>query len=481
MRDTTVFLRIDRKDPATRPPAERVMDYRDVAIPRGRALSEEQASRCVNCAVPFCHWTCPLGNYIPDWNDRMADGQWEEALRLLERTNTLPEITGRICPALCESGCVLEISEGAVTIRENELAVIEHGFQAGFIYPRPPCRRTGRSVAVVGSGPAGLACADQINKAGHRVVVFERDAKPGGILRYGIPDFKLEKWVIDRRLDIWKAEGIEFVSGADVGSALPVSKLRKEFDAVCLAAGSRLPRDLKIEGRTLRGIHFAMDYLTRSNRRVAGEPLPAGQIIDAEGKKVVVIGGGDTGADCVGTAHRQGARQVVQIELLARPPEKRGPRDRWPRYPTLLKTSTSHEEGGLREWSVLTKRFAGEGGAVKKLLCIRTDTSQRDEKGNLLIREIPGTEFEIEADLVLLAMGFVSAEPEGLLKEIGISLGPRGSVQTDSQHLTAVPGVFSAGDMRRGQSLVGRAISEGRKAAHYIDRFLMGRSDLPFM
>ena len=481
MNEPVVFLEVPRRETTYRPVAERVKDYRDVTVWRDETQSQQQALRCLNCGLPFCHWSCPLGNAVPTWNKHLADGEWEEAFRALQATNNLPEVTARICPALCEPACVLGICWDAVTIRENELAVIEHAFQQGFVRPRPPTRRTGQSVAVVGSGPAGLSCADQLNQAGHRVVVFERDAKAGGLLRYGIPDFKLEKWVLDRRLSIWKAEGLTFRTGVHVGVTYPVSRLRKAFDAVCLTGGSRVPRDLPIEGRQLRGIHFALDYLTQSNRRVAGERIRADALLDARGKRVVVMGGGDTGADCVGTAHRQGAARVLQLEILPRPPEHRRPDDLWPDYPVILRTSSSHEEGGERDWAVLTKAFRGTEGSVTTMACVRVEWAQPDPASRPVMREIPGTEFELEADLVLLALGFVSPERHGWLDALGVTFDARGNIQTDQRYMTSADGVFSAGDMRRGQSLVVHAISEGRKAAHHIDRYLMGTSSLPEM
>lgn len=481
MKDVVQFVDIPRRASAYRPAAERIQDYRDVAIPREEPVSQEQASRCLNCGLPFCHWTCPVGNDVPEWNTHVARGEWAEAFRSLQATNNLPEVTARVCPAACEPACVLGIGWEPVTIRDNELAVIEYAFAHGLVQPRPPRRRTGKSVAIIGSGPAGLSCADQLNQAGHRVVVFERDPKIGGILRYGIPDFKLEKRILDRRLKIWKAEGIRFRAGVHVGFAYPLSRLCKEFDAVCLAGGSRVPRDLLIEGRQLRGIHFAMDYLAQSNRRVAGERIPSEAAIEARGKRVVVIGGGDTGADCVGTAHRQGAAGIVQLELLVRPPAHRGPTDLWPDYPMILRTSSSHEEGGERQWSVLTKAFLGRDGAVEKLACVRLEWVAPDSTNRPAMREIPGTEFELEAQLVLLAMGFVSAEHPTWLDALGVQFDARGKVQTDAQYMTAADGVFAAGDMRRGQSLVVHAISEGRRAAHHIDRYLMGHSDLPLL
>jgi glutamate synthase (NADPH/NADH) small chain len=356
-----------------------------------------------------------------------------------------------------------------VTIRENELSIIEYAFGAGLVKPLRLEKRTGKEIAVIGSGPAGLACADQLNQAGHLAVVFEKDEQIGGMLRYGIPDFKLEKWILDRRLEILKKEGIVFVSGMDVGTDYPIGKLRKDFAAVCLATGSRVPRDLKIEGRGLKGIHFALDYLVQENKRVSGERIASDKLIDAKGKLAVVIGGGDTGADCVGTAHRQGAKCVVQIELLAKPPECRTPDYPWPKYPLLCKTSASHEEGGLRDWSVSTQRFSGENGWVKKLLCQK------------LTPEGVGRGFEIEADLVILAMGFLHPEHNGLVKDLGLELDAKGNVKTDENYMTKVKGVFSAGDMHRGQSLVVSAISEGRRAAYCIDKYLMGRSNLSML
>jgi glutamate synthase (NADPH/NADH) small chain len=427
-----------------------------------------------------------VGNYIPEWNDFLFRKHWQKAFELLQAANNFPEFTGRICPATCEYACVLGINDDPITIRENELSIIEYAFRHGLVKYRPPKVRTGKRVAIVGSGPSGLACADQLNKAGHEATVFERDDKIGGILRYGIPDFKLEKHIIDRRLDILKKEGIKFEtsSNIDVGDrhACP---LQKDFDAVCFACGCRVPRDLKIEGRELKGIHFAMDYLTQSNRRVGEgfKPLPAsrGGFIDGKGKKVVVIGGGDTGADCVGTAHRQGAACVTQIEVLPRPYECRTEAYPWPKYPLLLKTTSSHEEGGDRHWAVLTKSFIGERGNIKKLSCVKVEFSERDGKSCSAMKEIPGSEFEIEADLVILAIGFLHPERSGLLVDLNVEFDERGNVKTDRDYMTSVGKVFSAGDMRRGQSLVVWAISEGRRAAHCIDKHLMGESDLPFM
>ncbi|MDP3787329.1 MAG: glutamate synthase subunit beta [Candidatus Omnitrophota bacterium] len=479
MGDVKGFLKVKREEPLYRPVCERLKDYREALKLRSDDKSREQGSRCMDCGVPFCHWGCPVGNYIPEWNDLMFRGQWKKAIETLHATNNLPEITGRLCPATCEYACVLGINDDPVTIRENELAIIEHAFREGWIRPNPPKKRTGKKIAVVGSGPAGLACADQLNKAGHKVTVFERDDKVGGILRYGIPDFKLEKSIIDRRVTILKKEGIGFKTSVDVGVDYKISKLKKDFDVIVLTGGSRVPRDLNIPGRELKGIHFAMDYLIQSNRRVSGAKIPMEEIIDAKGKKVVIIGGGDTGADCVGTAHRQGASCVVQIELLPQPSECRTLDMPWPKYPMLLKTSSSHVEGGERKWAVSTKQFIGEKGHLERLSCIKVDIG-KDEKGCLLIKDIPGTEFEIEADLVILALGFVHPE-KGLIFHLGVELDLRGNVKTDEHYLTSVKGVFAAGDMRRGQSLIVWAISEGRRAAHAIDRYLMGETCLPDM
>ena len=481
MGDPRGFLKSARQISPYRAICERTKDFKEVSVPRSERESQEQASRCMDCSTPFCHWSCPIGNYIPEWNDYMFRGNWKAALALLDATNNLPEITGRICPALCEYACVLGLNDDAVTIRENELSVIESGFKKGLIKPNIISRRTGRKIAVIGSGPAGLSCAAQLNKAGHSVVVFERDKKPGGILRYGIPDFKLEKALIDRRIDIWKKEGIVFETGVNAGIDYPAGKLLDEFDAVCLAGGSRVPRDLKIEGRDLKGIYFAMDYLMQSNAWIAGEKIPKDELIDAKAKKVVVIGGGDTGADCVGTAHRQGAVCVVQIEVLPKPDECRTATYPWPQYPLLLKTTSSHEEGGDRHWAVLTKSFVGEQGSIKKLSCVKVEFSETDGKTCPVMKEISGSAFEIETDLVILAVGFLHPEHSRLLADLNVEFDKRGNVKTGENYMTSVDKVFSAGDMRRGQSLVVWAISEGRRSAYCIDKYLMGESNLPFM
>ena len=449
MGDKKGYINVKRSKPECRPVYERVMDFSCVALPRGERQSRDQASRCMDCGTPFCNFGCPLGNYIPEWNDLVFNGHWDKAAELLDATNNLPEITGRACPATCEYACVLGINDDPVTIKENELSIIEYAFKKGLIKPKPPLKRTGKKVAVIGSGPAGLACAAQLNRAGHKVTVFEKDDRLGGTMRYGIPDFKLEKAILDRRIDIWNKEGIDFMVNKKI------EKLPKGYDAVCLAGGSRVPRDLKIKGRELQGIHFAMEYLVQSNKRVSGYKIQDKDLIDAKGKIVVVIGGGDTGADCVGTANRQGASSVVQIEILPKPSGSRPADQPWPKYPMILRTSTSHEEGCSRNWSVTTKEFIGYNGQVKKLIC--------EKDGKLL---------EISADLVILALGFLHTEPFNHLK---LELDKKGNIRTDHNYMTSKKGVFAAGDTRRGQSLIVWAISEGRNAAKNIDQYLMGK------
>ncbi|MEO0293306.1 MAG: glutamate synthase subunit beta [candidate division WOR-3 bacterium] len=475
------FLEIKRETAELRPVEERINDYRDVSIPRKDETTREQASRCMDCGTPFCHWGCPIGNYIPEWNDLLFNNQWEKAYELLSATNNFPEITGRICPALCEHSCVLSINDEAVTIRENELAIIEYSFKSGLVKAKPPLKRTGKKIAIVGSGPAGLAAAHQLNKVGHQVVVFERDQKIGGILRYGIPDFKLEKHILDRRLKLMEKEGIEFKVNTFVGVDIDSEKLLKDFDAICLAIGSRVPRDLKIKGRELQGIHFAMDYLIQSNKKVSGEKIPPEKIIDAKNKEVVIIGGGDTGADCVGVAKRQGAKSIIQIEILEKPPACRTTNDPWPFYPSILKNSSSHEEGCERLWSVLTKEFIGKEGYVEKLHCVRVEFKKTDKMNCPIMKEIPKSDFEIKADLVILSIGFLHPEHRGLVEDLKLELTERGNIKTDENFMTTREGVFAAGDMHRGQSLVVWAISEGRRVAHNIDKYLMGKSNLPIL
>jgi glutamate synthase (NADPH/NADH) small chain len=480
MADIKGFLKVKRQAQSLRPVCERVKDFREVNILLPEFSIKEQTSRCMDCGTPFCHSGCPIGNYIPEWNDFVFHNQWGKAISLLSATNNLPEITGRICPAPCEYACVLGINDDPVTIRENELGIIEHAFKNGLIKPQIPKERTNKKVAIVGSGPAGLSCADQLNSVGHQVVVFERDDAIGGILRYGIPDFKLEKKIIDRRIKLLEKEGIKFKTGINIGTDYKIEKLKREFDVICIACGSRAPRDLNIKGRALFGIHFAMDYLIQSNRRIRGEEIPPDKLIDARGKRIVVIGGGDTGADCVGVAHRQSASCVIQIEIMPKPQACRTRDCPWPEYPLLLKSSTSHQEGGERDWSVLTKKFIGSEGRVQKLSCVRVNF-KKDAAGCPLMQEIKGSEFEIETDLVILALGFLHPEKKGIIEELKLDLDQKGNIKTRDDFMTSKTGVFACGDMRRGQSLIVWAISEGRKAAHYIDKYLMGESALPIL
>jgi glutamate synthase (NADPH/NADH) small chain len=474
------FLEVKRKKTSYRSPQERIKDYKEVSLLRSDKESSRQASRCMDCGTPFCNWACPLGNYIPEWNDEAYKGNWKRAFELLNATNNLPEITGRICPALCEYSCVLGLNDDAVTIRENELAIIEHAFKKGWLKPDKPKKRTGKNIAVIGSGPAGLASAMQLNKAGHKITVFERDEKPGGILRYGIPDFKLDKKLIDRRLDIMKKEGIMFKTSTEAGTDIKAQDLLKNYDALCLTAGSRTPRDIKIEGRSLKGICFAMDFLTQSNRAVAGQKYKYNDELWAKDKSVVIIGGGDTGADCLGVAHRQGAKKVVQLEIMPKPPECRSDKYPWPYYPLLYKTSTSHEEGGQRYFSVMTKKFRGKYGFVKKLNCIKVDF-KKDKNSCPLMQEVKGSEFEIDADLVIIAAGFIHPEHKGLINDLKLKTDERGNVKTNENFMSSKDKVFAAGDVRRGQSLIVWAISEGRKAAFCVDKYLMGKSSLPYI
>jgi glutamate synthase (NADPH/NADH) small chain len=473
MGKVTGFMEYQRETPERRPAAERVQDYfevyREFPVDKVRA----QGARCMDCGVPFCLAGCPLNNIIPDWNDLAYKGRWRDAIRVLHSTNNFPEFTGRVCPAPCEAACVLGINEPPVTIKLIEQTVIDHAFGEGWIQPEPPPARTGRRVAVIGSGPAGLAAAQQLNRAGHSVTVFEKADRIGGLLRYGIPDFKLDKRLVDRRLEQMREEGIEFRPRCWVGRDVPAEDLRKEYDAILLAGGAEQARDLHVPGREMKGIHQAMDYLPQQNRRVARDlEDPAGAIL-ATGKRVVIIGGGDTGADCLGTAHRQGALSVHQFEIMPRPPETRSPLTPWPLWPLQLRIESAHEEGGIREWSAATTAFSGdEQGNLKRLDAVRVGPAPRFEP-------IPGTEFSVEADLVLLALGFTGPVRGGLLDELGVELDARGNVRTGEDYATSAAGVFAAGDMRRGQSLVVWAIAEGRRAARAIDAFLMGESKLP--
>jgi len=478
MGKVTGFIEFKRDKQPYRPVAERIRDWKQVMLPSPTDKLQKQGARCMDCGIPFCHQGCPLGNLIPDWNDLVYRERWREAIDRLHATNNFPEFTGTLCPAPCEGSCVLEINDDPVTIKAIELAIIDHAFEAGWVKPEPPVVRTGKKVAVVGSGPAGLAAAQQLNRAGHWVTVFERDDRIGGLLRYGIPEFKMEKRVLDQRLRQLETEGVKFVTSAHVGVSVPVEDLRKNFDAILLAGGACAPRDLPIPGRELDGIHFAMEYLTLQNRRCEGDQISDEQFITAHGKRVVIIGGGDTGADCLGTVHRQGAVSVHQFEILPRPPDTRAPDNPWPQWPNIYRVSAAHEEGGERVYSVSTKRlFGDERGHLMGLESIQVELTR--DNGRMAFKEIPGTEFTLPCELVLLAMGFLGAEREGMLAALGVKVTDRGNVWRDGNWMTSVPGVFTAGDMQRGQSLIVWAIAEGRSAARGIDQYLMGHSDLP--
>jgi glutamate synthase (NADPH/NADH) small chain len=474
---TTGFLEIQRKKWPTRPVTERLRDWREVYLPYPEAELQQQGARCMDCGVPFCHQGCPLGNLIPDWNDLVYRDRWRDAIERLHATNNFPEFTGRLCPAPCEGACVLGINDDPVTIKAVEVSIIEHAFERGWVAAEAPAVRTGKKVAVVGSGPAGLAAAEQLNRAGHSVIVFERADRIGGLLRYGIPEFKMEKRFLDRRLRLMEKAGVVFQTNAHIGVNLPVADLRRDFDALVLAGGACAPRDLSIPGRELGGIHFAMDYLTLSNRRCEGDAIPDDAFISAAGKRVVIIGGGDTGADCLGTVHRQGAVSVHQFELLPRPPDTRAPDNPWPQWPNIFRVSSAHEEGGERVYSVSTQRFVGDGGRVRRLEAVKVDMVRAN--GRVEFRPVGGSDFGLDVDLVLLAMGFVGPEKPGLLADLGVRLTERGTVWRDTSWMTSVPGVFTCGDMQRGQSLIVWAIAEGRSAARGVDAFLMGRSELP--
>ena len=481
MADPKGFMTYSREDEDERPVEERLRDWREIPLPGAPDMLSRQGARCMDCGVPFCHAGCPLGNLVPDWNDLVHRDRWREALARLHATNNFPEWTGRVCPAPCETACVLGINEPAVTIKMIEREIADRGWAEGWIAPEPPARRTGRSVAVVGSGPAGMACAQQLNRAGHMVTVYERADRVGGLMTYGIPDFKMEKVHVTRRVAQMEAEGVRFVTGCHVGRDVSAGDLRAEHDAVVLAGGATRPRDLPVPGRELGGIHFAMDFLTRQNRVNAGDAIPEEERILASGREVVVLGGGDTGSDCVGTALRQGARNVTQIELLPQPPAGRPPHQPWPYYPMILRCSSSHEEGCRRDWSIMTRSFEDDGrGRVRALEAVRLEWAP-DEQGRMTMRETAGSEFSIEADLVLLALGFVGPETGGLIEQLGVELDERGNVRADERYMTSAEGVFAAGDMRRGQSLVVWALAEGRDAARGVDQWLMGRSDLPSM
>jgi len=471
MGKVTGFLEIDRADRRYAQASDRIRHYREFMLPLSEESTRNQAARCMNCGIPYCHTGCPVNNQIPDWNDLVYRGDWEEASRNLHTTNNFPEFTGRICPAPCEASCTLNLQDSSVTIKTIECAIVDRAWSEGWIKPEPPAQRTGKRVAVVGSGPAGLACSQQLARVGHEVHLFEKHAKPGGLLRYGIPDFKMEKSHVDRRVAQMKAEGVVFHCGTLVGRDIAARSLVDDYDAVVLSGGAEAPRDLPVPGRDLAGVHFAMDFLPQQNRRVSGEPIGSNEPISASGKHVVVIGGGDTGSDCIGTSIRQGAVKVTQLEIMPMPPKAEDKLMTWPNWPLKLRTSSSHEEGAERDFAVLTQSFDGDNGAVTALNCVRADSK---------FKPVEGSQFQIKADLVLLAMGFVSPVHEGMVSDLGVALDKRGNVEANVVNYAASQAkVYSCGDMRRGQSLVVWAIREGRQCASAVDKALMGATVLP--
>jgi glutamate synthase (NADPH/NADH) small chain len=478
----TGFMEYPRQDRVYAPISDRVTNYQEFMIPLTEDALTLQGARCMDCGIPFCHNACPVDNIIPDWNDLVYKGDWKRAIEILHSTNNFPEFTGRICPAPCQEACTLNLDDAPVTIKTIEHAIIERAWEEGWIKPEIPAHKTGKSVAVVGSGPSGMACAQQLARAGHGVVLFEKNNRIGGLMRYGIPDFKLDKKVIDRRMSQMATEGVVFRANTHVGVDIAADKLLEEFDAVVLTGGSEQPRDLPIPGRELEGVHFAMDFLRTNSRRVQGDDIPEEDFISAQGKNVVVIGGGDTGSDCIGTSTRHGALSVTQLEILPKPPEKENKELTWPNWPNKLRTSSSHEEGCERMWSVTSKKFLGENGKLTGVVCAKVEWNQ-DDSGNWQMSEVEGSEFELKAELVTLAMGFLHPVHEGMLQQLGVSLDSRGNVRGATEgseaYKTSVDGVFAAGDMRRGQSLVVWAIREGRQCAHAVDTYLMGESQLP--
>jgi glutamate synthase (NADPH) small chain len=471
MGKATGFKEFKRETPARRPATERINDWFEIYLDFPEDNLRKQGARCMDCGIPFCHTGCPVNNIIPDWNDLVYRGRWQEAIRRLHATNNFPEFTGRICPAPCEAACVLGINEPPVTIKHIEKSIVDRAWEEGWIVPEPPLARTGKRVAVIGSGPAGLAAAQQLCRAGHWVTVFEKDDRIGGLLRYGIPNFKMDKSVLDRRLKQMEAEGVEFLTNQHVGENVSIEVIRKDYDAVLLSGGAQQARDLTVPGRELKGIHYAMEFLPQSNKVCEGDSIED-QIL-ASGKRVVIIGGGDTGADCLGTSHRHKPDSIHQFELLPKPPDERAESTPWPLWPMQLRVEGAHEEGGIREWSIATTHFTGdEHGNVKQLHGVRVGPPPKFEK-------IPGSEFTMDVDLVLLAMGFTGPIRNGLLDQLGVAIDARGNVLADANYMTSVPGVFAAGDLRRGQSLVVWAIAEGRKAARGVDLYLMGDSKLP--
>ena len=471
MGKVTGFLEIDRQDRRYASASDRIRHFREFVIPLSQEATKDQAARCMNCGIPYCHNGCPVNNQIPDWNDLVYHGDWAEASRNLHSTNNFPEFTGRVCPAPCEASCTLNLTDSPVTIKSIECAIVDRAWEEGWLVPEVASHQTGKRIAIVGSGPAGLAAAQQLARAGHEVHVYEKNGRAGGLLRYGIPDFKMEKTLIDRRISQMEAEGVVFHYNVEVGKQTSLKDLKDSHDAVILAGGSEKPRDLTVPGRELHGVHFAMDFLPQQNRRVSHEPVNSSEPIVAQGKHVVVIGGGDTGSDCIGTSVRQGALSVTQIEIMPQPPEKEDKALTWPNWPLKMRTSSSQEEGAERDFAVNTVSFTGEDGHVRELNCVRVDAN---------FKPIPGTEFALKADLVLLAMGFVAPVTEAVVNELGVKLDPRGNVAADMvAYKTSAEKVFACGDMRRGQSLVVWAIREGRQTAHSVDKFLMGTTTLP--
>ncbi|MGD8615355.1 MAG: glutamate synthase subunit beta [Gammaproteobacteria bacterium] len=478
----TGFIEYPRKDRDYKPVEERISHFREFVIPLSEQELGTQAARCMDCGIPFCHQGCPVNNIIPDWNDLVWKAEWKRAIEVLHSTNNFPEFTGRICPAPCQEACTLNLQDEPVSIKTIECAIVDKAWENGWVEPQPAEHRTGKRVAVVGSGPAGMACAQQLARAGHDVTLFEKNDRIGGLLRYGIPDFKMEKHLIDRRTEQMEAEGVVFRPETHVGVDIPAAELLESFDAVALTGGSEQPRDLPVPGRDLEGVYFAMQFLPQQNRRLAGDIVPEDEAISARNKHVIVIGGGDTGSDCIGTSIRQGCRSVTQLEILPRPPEKENKGLSWPEWPNKLRTSSSQEEGAVRDWCVATKEFIGENGRLRRIRCVRVEW-EKNVAGAWNMNEVAGTEFELEADLVLLAMGFVHPVQQGLLDDLGVEYDARGNVKGDTEgadaYKTSIPKVFAAGDMRRGQSLVVWAIREGRQCARAVDEFLMGSSELP--